>query len=308
MTVFTPTEIAKFKREAFSTFANGKRKYQQAAAYILMLNTGLRTGELLGLLNSDIDLEHRILHLERGVKEVWRRDGLQAEPGRDVKVGKLKSATSKRTVPLNNAAISMIQDLRKEAYFGEDTPLVPDEHGNFTRPVNFRKRYYRILAAAGIEKKGLHSLRHTFASSLVNGIKQADGTIKSLTPRQVADLLGHSTSQITELCTTLRKTPLVYMASRMASTCDHYAAGCTKTEPEILQVKRGQKWRNAPGKARKRRNRVRSGCWRGVRPVRTGGETRNPNQNAPDSNATHEKRKPAKPQCFRRFFGRGRRT
>ena len=194
MTVFTPTEIAKFKQEAFSTFANGKRKYQQAAAYILMLNTGLRTGELLGLLNSDIDLERRIVYLERGVKEVWRRDGLQAEPGRDVKVGKLKSATSKRSVPLNDTAITMIQDLRKEAYFGEDTPLVPDEHGDFTRPVN-----YRILAAAGIEKKGLHSLRHTFASNLVNGIKQEDGSIKSLTPRQVADLLGHSTSQITEL-------------------------------------------------------------------------------------------------------------
>ena len=199
VTVFTPIEIVKFKQEAFSTFSNGKRKYQQAAAYILMLNTGLRTGELLGLLNSDIDLQNRVLCLERGVKEVWRRDGLQAEPGRDVKVGKLKSATSKRTVPLNDTAIAMIRDLRKKAYFGEDTPLVPDEHGNFTRPVNSRKRYYRILAAAGIEKKGLHSLRHTFASNLVNGIKQEDGTIKSLTPRQVADLLGHSTSQITEL-------------------------------------------------------------------------------------------------------------
>ena len=108
-------------------------------------------------------------------------------------------ATSKRTIPLNDTAIAMIQDLRKKAYFGEDTPLVPDEHGDYTRPVNFRKRYYRILAAAGIEKKGLHSLRHTFASNLVNGIRQEDGTIKSLTPRQVADLLGHSTSQITEL-------------------------------------------------------------------------------------------------------------
>ena len=43
-----------------------------------------------------------------------------------------------------------------------------------------------------------HELRHTFASSLVNGIKQEDGSIRSLTPRQVADLLGHSTSQITE--------------------------------------------------------------------------------------------------------------
>ena len=100
---------------------------------------------------------------------------------------------------MNDTAIAMIQDLRKEVYFGENAPLVPDEHGNYTRPVNFRKRYYRILAAAGIEKKGLHSLRHTFASNLVNGIKQADGSIKSLTPRQVADLLGHSTSQITEL-------------------------------------------------------------------------------------------------------------
>ena len=59
------------------------------------------------------------------MKEVWRRDGLQAEPGREVKVGKLKSAASKRTVPLNDTAIAMIQDLRKETYFGEDTPLVP---------------------------------------------------------------------------------------------------------------------------------------------------------------------------------------
>ena len=45
---------------------------------------------------------------------------------------------------------------------------------------------------------GFNSLRHTFATNLVNGIKQPDGTIKSLTPRQVADLLGHSTSEITE--------------------------------------------------------------------------------------------------------------
>ena len=144
VTVFTPTEIAKFKREAFATFSNGKRKYQQAAAYILMLNTGLRTGELLGLLNSDIDLERRVLHLERGVKEVWRRDGLQAEPGRDVKVGKLKSATSKRSVPLNDTAIAMIQDLRKEAYFGEDTPLVPDEYGHRKEGPALTPSYVRI--------------------------------------------------------------------------------------------------------------------------------------------------------------------
>ncbi len=65
--------------------------------------------------------------------------------------------------------------------------------------MNFRKRYYRILKAAGIEQKVLHSLRHTFRSSLVNGIRQPDGTLMALSPRQVADLLGHSISQITEM-------------------------------------------------------------------------------------------------------------
>ena len=116
-----------------------------------------------------------------------------------MKVGKLKTVSSKRDVPLNQAAIDAILDLRAERYFGEDTPLIPDENGDYTRPVNYRRRYYRILDAAGIEQKGLHSIRHTFATSLVNGIRQPDGTIKALSPRQVADLLGHSTSEITEM-------------------------------------------------------------------------------------------------------------
>ncbi len=114
-------------------------------------------------------------------------------------IGKTKTLTSNRTVPLNDAAIEAIKELRAENYFGEDSPLICDENGNFTKPVNFRKRFYRILKDAGIETKGLHSLRHTFASHLVNGVKQSDGTIKALSPKQVADIPGHTTSQITEM-------------------------------------------------------------------------------------------------------------
>ena len=83
---------------------------------------------------------------------------------------------------------------------------------------------------------------------------------------------------------------LVCMVSLMASTCNHYVARCTKTEPEILWVKRGQKQRNAPEIVRKRRNRVRFGCWRGVQSVRTGGEPQNLNPNAPHNHTTHEKK------------------
>ena len=164
-----------------------------------MLNTGMRPGEALALKNCDIDLDNKKLHIHKTLKEVNKREGTKKTKGRIAKLGKTKTKTSKRTIPLNNTAIEMIKELRNENYFGEDSPLICDEKGEFTNPVNFRKRFYRILENAKIETKGLHSLRHTFATNLVNGTRQSDGTIKALTPKQVADLLGHSTSQITEM-------------------------------------------------------------------------------------------------------------
>ena len=174
--VFTDEELEQIKAEAFKRFTNGKPVYQQSAAYFLMLNTGLRAGELCGIINSDIDLENRVIHLQRGVKEVHVRDGLEYVPRLEVKVGKLKSKTSKRDVPLNDTAIEMIKRLREEVYLGEDKPLIPDENGNFTNPRNMRNRFYRILDAIGLPHKGLHTFRHTFAT-----------------------LLGHTTSEITEI-------------------------------------------------------------------------------------------------------------
>ena len=197
--VFTDEELEQIKAEAFKRFTNGKPVYQQSAAYFLMLNTGLRAGELCGIINSDIDLDNRVIHLQRGVKEVHVRDGLDYVGKLEVKVGKLKSKTSKRDVPLNDTAIEMIQKLREELYLGEDKPLIPDENGNFTNPRNMRNRFYRILDAIGLPHKGLHTFRHTFATRLINGVKQPDGSVKSLSVKQVAELLGHTTSEITEL-------------------------------------------------------------------------------------------------------------
>ena len=63
----------KFKAEAYKKYPSGKPKHNQASAYILMLNTGLRTAEALGLINSDIDLEKKVMHIQRGVKEAQKR-------------------------------------------------------------------------------------------------------------------------------------------------------------------------------------------------------------------------------------------
>ena len=154
-----------------------------------MLNTGLRGGEVCGIKNSDIDLENRVVHIRRGVKEIHvREEDLEYNGRLEVRVGKPKSSTSMRDIPLNDTAIEMIKSLQEEVYLGEDKPLIPDENGNFTNPRNMRNRFYRILKAAKVKRKGLHALRHTFAATLINGIRQPDGTLKTLTVKQVADL------------------------------------------------------------------------------------------------------------------------
>lgn len=64
-----------------------------------MLNTGLKTGEALGLLNSDIDLVKMELSIVRAVKEVSKRDKDGNVCGTELIVGVLKTAASKRTIP-----------------------------------------------------------------------------------------------------------------------------------------------------------------------------------------------------------------
>ena len=61
-----------------------------------------------------------------------------------------------------------------------------------------------------------------------------------MTPRQVADLLGHSTSQITELYYVKKDTSRLHGITD-SLTCNHYIAGCTKKQAEILQSQNSEK-------------------------------------------------------------------
>lgn len=56
------------------------------------------------------------------------------------------------------------------------------------RPRNFQNTFDSILETSGIEHKGLHVTRHTFASSLF----RLGADVKS-----VSELLGHSDTRIT---------------------------------------------------------------------------------------------------------------
>ena len=134
----------------------------------------------------------------RSVGQARKRIGAEATDEYEIIIGPPKTLSSKRKIPLNDTAIKMIKDLRNEAYFGENSPLIPDENGKVLSPNQFSYRYAKLIKACGLTKTGIHCLRHTFATVLVNGHEKSDGSRVSLPIKQVADLLGHTTTYITE--------------------------------------------------------------------------------------------------------------
>ena len=81
--------------------------------------------------------------------------------------------------------------------------------GDHLHPQRLYAHHKKIAAKAGAPDARVHDLRHTFATKLVTGVRADDGTVKALTPRQVADLLGHTTSEITEMYYVKRNTDML---------------------------------------------------------------------------------------------------
>ena len=169
----TPTEI-----RALLSAASGDRL---EALYIVAIHTGLRRSELLGLKWTDVDLDARILAVQRSLD----KDGTFNPPKRN---------KSRRTVKLTSQAMEALKSHRacqneERLCLGsiwDDHDLVfPNQVG---KPMNADNLYHRgfkpLLKKAELSGFTFHSLRHTCATLLVS---------KNVNPKIIQEMLGHAT-------------------------------------------------------------------------------------------------------------------
>jgi len=150
------------------------------------LYAGWRQGELLGLRWRDLD--GGTLHVHHSVIREGGRSVLM-EP---------KSATSRRSLPINDRLAAILADHRgrEEAKRGAlgvepltvDDPVFTNQFAEPLEPSSMTRRFQRLLVAAGLVPCGFHELRHAFGSILVN----AGAELVT-----VSRLLGHSGIGIT---------------------------------------------------------------------------------------------------------------
>jgi integrase len=154
----------------------------------LMLATGLRRGEALGLHWADVDLDAGMFRVRWNLTRTSQ--GLQ--------LGEPKTDRSRRTVPLPRSAVETLQahrarqedDRRSASGTWRDNGLVfTTEIGTPLEPRNVLRRFEQLAQRAGLERVHLHTLRHSAASFLL-----AAGThtkvVQEHQPRRSRDYSG----------------------------------------------------------------------------------------------------------------------
>jgi integrase len=159
----TPTERGRLTEEL------AKHDTASARALKLLLVTGARRGEVLGMRWTDLTL---------GGQPSWNRKGANLKGGRD------------HTVPLNGVAaqlLMMIQDetIARDGQLGE---YVFPSDTKSRHIADIQKMWLTILKRAGISDLHIHDLRHHYASELASS-----GSSLPL----IGALLGHRSASST---------------------------------------------------------------------------------------------------------------
>ena len=130
------------------------------AAFYLELTTGLRRGELLALLWTDLDVENKTISV---TKQVNRING-------KLVVSQPKTQNSIRTLAIPQQAVDLL--VAEHQKHPSNPYLFPSpKTGTMFDPDSFRHTHDKILKTIGAEHIRFHDLRHTFATfSLKNGV------------------------------------------------------------------------------------------------------------------------------------------
>jgi integrase len=141
---------------------------------------GLRAGEVLALRRESVDLERRVLIVDRSVSDVAGR----------LTLGSTKTGRS-RAVPIPDTLVPDLLDLLARRVGSEPASLLfTSEAGGLVSHANWYKSHFRPAVKRAGLPEGLryHDLRHTYASLLI-----AEGAH----PRAIMERLGHSSIQVT---------------------------------------------------------------------------------------------------------------
>jgi len=180
MKVIPPEQVGAYLKEA--------ENHGVLPMFYLELTSGLRRGELLALLWTDLDIQNRTISVSRQVN---------AFKG-ELKVSRPKTENSIRTIVIPQKTVDLLIE-EHEKHPNNPYMFPSPVTGGMYHPDAVGRIHKKILKRAGIQDIRFHDLRHTFATLAINSgadIKTLSGMLGHYSAGFTLDTYTHATRKM----------------------------------------------------------------------------------------------------------------
>lgn len=192
-------QIVILTRDEQTRLIQGSYQHRYGVFIRLVLFTGMRLGELLGLRWEDVDVQGRRIYIRRTLNRLnkAKKPTDPKEPTTAIVIQSPKSQNSIRSIPLLPQVLQDLQGWRSvqqnDKQVGGDVYcesgfIVTNTNGGYIEPRTFKDYYNQILQMSGLRHFTFHALRHTFASRAME---------QGMDIKTLSVILGHASVSFT---------------------------------------------------------------------------------------------------------------